>query len=121
MQVLNGCEAGNRSNFPAFFYLFSGKGVIAMVCGTIKKGTECPFMTAKGCTYKGGVCREIIEQCKGCNRSFEHSTTWYCTASPDPSLKWKSGKCNLATHIVAAPAAPQAKVNPLKASKRGNR
>jgi hypothetical protein len=77
-------------------------------------------MTAKGCSYNGGICHQIVEKCKGCNRTSEYAENWYCTAYPDPSLKWKTGKCNLASHIVAAPAAPKAKVNPLKASKRGH-
>lgn len=90
-----------------------------MVCTTIKNGKECPFMTAKGCSYNGGVCHEIVEQCKGCNKSIETSTGWYCSSYPDPSLKWKNGNCNFATHI-ASVAEAKAKVNPLKASKRGN-
>jgi len=75
-------------------------------------------MTASGCGYKGGVCQAIVEACKGCGRSQEFPTGWYCTSCPDPSIKWKNGNCNLATHIVIAPAAAKAKINPLKASKR---
>jgi len=26
-----------------------------LVCTTIKEGMECPFMTAKGCSYNGGL------------------------------------------------------------------
>jgi hypothetical protein len=91
-----------------------------MVCTTAKNGRECPFMTAKGCGYNGGTCHEIIEQCKGCGKSIETSSGWYCASYPDPSLKWKNGNCNFATHIASA-AAAKTKVNPLKASKRGNK
>lgn len=91
-----------------------------MVCSTVRKDKECPFMTAKGCSYNGGICHEIVEKCKGCNRSTEYSLAWYCTSYPDPSLKWKNGNCNLATHVITAPVEVKAKLNPLKASKRGN-
>ena len=90
-----------------------------MVCTTIKDGVECPFMTAKGCSYNGGVCHQVIKECNGCNRATELSSGWYCSACPDPSTKWQVGNCNLATHISVSPAKVKAKINPLKASKRG--
>ncbi len=92
-----------------------------MVCTTVRKGMECPFMTAKGCSYNGGICHEIVEQCDGCNRKVEFSSAWYCTASPDPSIKWKRGACNMATHVTSAAATTGPKINPLKASKRGKK
>ncbi|MCJ7830415.1 MAG: PxxKW family cysteine-rich protein [Desulfobacterales bacterium] len=91
-----------------------------MKCTTVKSGIECPFMAAKGCSYNGGSCHETVEKCNGCNRTLEYSSGWYCAACPDPSLKWKIGKCNMASHVSEA-AAAKAKINPLKASKRGNR
>ncbi len=78
-------------------------------------------MTSKGCSYKGGICHQVTEQCNGCNRSTELSSGWYCTACPDPSIKWKNGKCNLATHVAVESKQAQAKINPLKASKRSKR
>jgi len=78
-------------------------------------------MTKKGCSYNGGICHKIVDQCNGCNRSTEFSSGWYCTSCPDPSLKWRNGACNFASHISTAPAATKTKINPLKASKRGNR
>ena len=79
-------------------------------------------MSAKGCSYNGGICHEIVEQCNGCNRTRELSNAWYCTACPDPSLKWKNGNCNLATHVKTATTVESAtKINPLKASKRARR
>ena len=92
-----------------------------MVCTTAKEGLECPFMTANGCSFNGGICHEIIEPCQGCNRKTEHTSGWYCTACPDPSVRWKNGNCNLATHLTSASAKGKSKVNPLKASKRGSR
>jgi hypothetical protein len=104
-----------------FFVNFIRKGVIPMNCTTIKEGMECPFMSAKGCSYNGGICHQIVEQCKGCQRGTELSSGWYCTAYPEPALKWKNGNCNLASHVSAANSSAQAKLNPLKASKRGRR
>lgn len=93
-----------------------------MNCATVKQGKECPFMTSKGCSFNGGICHEIVEKCNGCNRTVQFNTKWYCMAFPDPAIKWKTGRCNMASHV-AAPAAPtvQKKINPLKASKRGNK
>ena len=92
-----------------------------MECTTVRKGFDCPFMTAKGCSYNGGICHEAVEQCNGCNRTFEVSAAWYCAACPDPSIKWKNGNCNLASHVSEANSSAKAKLNPLKASKRGRR
>ncbi len=97
------------------------KEVVELVCSTVREGVNCPFMTAKGCNYNSGICHEIDEKCKGCNRSAEFSSGWYCTVYPDPSLKWKNGDCNFASHVSAASNGKKAKLNPLKASKRSNR
>jgi len=90
-----------------------------MFCTTIREGKECPFMTANGCTYNGGKCHEMVEQCNGCNRGSEFTTGWYCASCPEPSLKWKNGNCNMASHVKRAAAEKKQKINPLKASKRG--
>jgi hypothetical protein len=92
-----------------------------MKCTTIREGMECAFMTAKGCGYKGGVCHEIVEQCKGCSRTVEVSSGWYCAACPEPDTKWKHGNCNLATHVSNSMAESTQKINPLKASKRSRK
>ena len=92
-----------------------------MDCATIKKGTECAFMTSKGCSYNGGICHQIIDQCEGCKRGTELSSGWYCSACPDPSIKWKNGNCNLATHVTIESNKAKTKINPLKASKRKSR
>ncbi|MEW6078072.1 MAG: PxxKW family cysteine-rich protein [Thermodesulfobacteriota bacterium] len=92
-----------------------------MQCSTVKTNTECPLMTAKGCSYKGGVCLPIVEACQGCKRAVEYPTGWYCSATPDPAKKWKNGPCNLATHVETTPVETKTKVNPLKASKRSQK
>lgn len=92
-----------------------------MNCTTVKQDKACPFMTSKGCSFNGGICHEIVEQCRGCKRSNEISTGWYCEAYPDPSKKWNHGSCNLATHIANGSSEKKARINPLKASKRNQR
>lgn len=73
--------------------------------------------TAEGVVVKGFVISPCVEQCEGCDRvrAFEEET--FCSSYPDPARKWENGKCNFATHIKTQSSA-QAKVNPLKASKR---
>jgi hypothetical protein len=75
-------------------------------------------MTAAGCSFNGGACYEIVEACSGCGRSVQVESSWYCSAAPDPSVKWKNGKCNLATHVAAESTEKAQKINPIKASKR---
>jgi hypothetical protein len=89
-----------------------------MDCSTVKSGVECVFMTKKGCAFNGGTCHPAVEACDGCSRTSEYSSGWFCTACPDPSSKWKNGRCNLATHVKDAVKSETSKINPLKASKR---
>ncbi len=92
-----------------------------MQCTTIRPGVECPFMKASGCSYNGGVCHPIVDQCQGCGRIVSFPTGLYCSACPEPALKWKRGNCNMATHVVTAATENKQKINPLKASKRGGK
>jgi len=92
-----------------------------LLCTTIREGQECAFMTPAGCSYNGGMCHEIVEQCDGCGRKSEYASKWYCTACPEPEAKWKNGNCNLATHVKTMRASKAQKINPLKASKRANK
>jgi hypothetical protein len=89
-----------------------------MICTTIKEGVDCVFMSANGCTYNGARCHPIIDHCEGCTRVGEFPTGKYCTAAPDPAVKWVRGLCNIATHIKKEEKVEALKVNPLKASKR---
>ncbi len=88
-----------------------------MDCITVKPGVECSFMSKKGCSFNGGSCHQIIESCTGCARVLTNDLGSFCASFPDPTIKWKRGACNFATHVKAAAAVEQ-KVNPLKASKR---
>lgn len=63
----------------------------------------------------------VVEACNGCNRTLEFETGWFCSACPEPAMKWKTGNCNLATHVSNGTVETKAKINPIKASKRGNR
>lgn len=92
-----------------------------MICVTVRNGQECLFMTAKGCSYNGGICHEIVEQCNGCGRGIQFESGWYCSATPQPATKWRNSNCNLATHVQAVAAKTTAKLNPIKASKRKGR
>ncbi|NDY42016.1 hypothetical protein G3N55_04015 [Dissulfurirhabdus thermomarina] len=94
-----------------------------MECTTKRPGDECGFMTAKGCTFLGGACFEVVEQCEGCGRIVQREEGRFCAVYPHPAAKWRRGVCNFATHArpeVAKDAAGK-KINPLKAAKRAAR
>ncbi|MGD0276122.1 MAG: PxxKW family cysteine-rich protein [Syntrophales bacterium] len=92
-----------------------------MVCQTIKVGSDCPFMSKRGCNFNGGFCNVIVEQCEGCSKTVEYSTGKYCKVYPDPVVRWYSGKCPTATHVKVDIKENIQKLNPLKASKRANK
>lgn len=90
-----------------------------MICTTTRKGHDCVFMSAKGCTYTDGTCQEAVEPCEGCARIVEIETGIFCTVCAAPAAKWKIGNCNMATHVkLEGPAEGAKKINPIKASKR---
>jgi hypothetical protein len=91
-----------------------------MVCTSVKPGIECFFMTKNGCQFNGGACHQIVEQCEGCQKVMEFPTGKYCISFPDPAVKWRHGNCNMATNVKVATVKTNEKINPLKASKRGN-
>jgi hypothetical protein len=92
-----------------------------MTCQTIKIGTECAFMTKKGCVFNGGSCHIIIDKCDSCNSIMDYSAGQYCKIYPDPVSKWLSGNCPKASHIKKEIKEPVQKLNPLKASKRSSK
>jgi len=92
-----------------------------MVCKTLKPGFECFFMTQTGCQYNGGRCYPVVEQCEGCGRIKEFPSGRFCIHFPDPSVKWRYGVCNMATHVSSSNGGREKRLNPLKASKRGAR
>ncbi len=89
-----------------------------MQCITLKKGTECAFMTNKGCNFNGGRCHPVVDNCQGCSRTVNSSDGTFCAVAPNPSTKWLRGSCNFATHLERKAAEKAQKLNPLKASKR---
>ena len=89
-----------------------------MNCATIKEGNFCAFMKAEGCSFNGGQCHPVVDQCQGCAQVKEYSAGQYCQTYGNPVAKWKIGSCNFATHLKREKA-DEKKVNPLKASKRG--
>jgi hypothetical protein len=89
-----------------------------MLCSSVKEGSDCFFMTKKGCEFNGGTCHTIIEQCEGCQKANDFPSGKYCIAFPDPNAKWRTGTCNMATHMKAEAKKGNGKLNPLKASKR---
>lgn len=68
--------------------------------------------------YNGAVFHTIIDKCDGCTRVREFEGAQYCSSYPMPNAKWSMGVCNFATHARTSAGGAQAKVNPLKASKR---
>ncbi len=92
-----------------------------MLCTSVKEGHDCFFMSKKGCGYTGGTCHSIVEECEGCQKVNEFPTGKYCIPFPDPGVKWRTGTCNMATHIKVETKKTTQKINPLKASKRAGR
>jgi len=90
-----------------------------MVCATVKQGMECSFMSKQGCTFNGGTCHPVVEQCEGCQKVLDLPTGKFCMIFPDPAIKWRLGTCSMATHVQSSKEAKGAKLNPIKASKRG--
>ena len=88
-----------------------------MNCATIKEGTSCAFMSATGCSFNGGHCEPVVEQCEGCAQIKEYSEGRYCVTYANPAAKWALGRCNFATHV-KDDTKVEKKINPLKASKR---
>lgn len=91
-----------------------------MICVSVKKGVDCVFMSKKGCEFNGSVCHPIVAECQGCDKAVAYPSGTFCVSFPDPSVKWRRGLCNMATHIKEQ-SKKKAKINPLKASKRASR
>jgi hypothetical protein len=87
----------------------------------MKEGFDCVFMAKKGCGFNGGVCHTVVDECHGCDKARDFPAGVFCIAFPDPAIKWRRGVCNMASHIKAQGKNKEAKLNPLKASKRAAR
>ncbi|MEN6374466.1 MAG: PxxKW family cysteine-rich protein [Smithella sp.] len=92
-----------------------------MICQTVKSGSECAFMSKKGCGFFGGSCHAIVDKCNDCGKIFEYESAKYCKVYPDPASKWLNGRCPTATHVKLEVKETTQKINPLKASKRANK
>ncbi len=90
-----------------------------MKCNTVRPGVECIFMRATGCSFEGGSCRPIADDCVGCERIVKWQGQEYCGTYPEPAAQWEGGMCNYATHRRVSVATGEVlSSNPLKASKR---
>ncbi len=93
-----------------------------MICATMKAGMDCALMTKVGCGFSGGSCHPVVDQCDGCQKVMDLPAGKFCSSFPNPSSKWKTSQCNFATHSKLDSASQQqAKINPLKASKRSTK
>ncbi len=90
-----------------------------MQCQTVLPGAECTFMAKSGCSFPSGSCQVIVESCEGCDRIVAGSIGQICSAYPAPAKKWTSGICNFATHAKVEIQTIDAKINPMKTSKKG--
>lgn len=82
-----------------------------------KKGRDCSLLFKSGCAFGDAGCSKIVEQCEGCNKIAQLIDGEHCRCYAKPEAQWKSGNCNMASHVKAE-SAKAAKINPLKASKR---
>lgn len=62
----------------------------------------------------------IIEQCNGCDGIVvgPDAGPSHCKRCYMPAAKWRTGKCNLASHVQIVIEKTEKKVDPLKANKR---
>ena len=72
----------------------------------------------EGMLYNGALFHTVIDKCEGCGRVREFEGAQYCSSYPMPTAKWSLGVCNFSTHARTSGTGGNAKVNPLKASKR---
>ncbi len=75
--------------------------------------------TERGVFFNGFVLEPVVENCQGCERMREIEGEWFCSSYSKPSVKWRNGNCNFATHLKLDKGKGKEKVNPIKASKRG--
>ncbi|MBF0529795.1 MAG: PxxKW family cysteine-rich protein [Deltaproteobacteria bacterium] len=81
-----------------------------MQCATIKEGIECSFMGKAGCSFLGGACKPIVDKCQGCDRVKQYADAVFCKSFPDPGVKWRTGICNMATHVKVESKSADSKV-----------
>ena len=91
-----------------------------MNCTTVKEGMFCAFMSGSGCSFNGGRCHPVVDQCQGCAQINQYPSGEFCLTYGNPAAKWSLGRCNFASHLKDEKKSDK-KINPLKASKRGQR
>ncbi len=91
-----------------------------MQCQTVLPGTECTFWSKQGCVFVDHSCQVIVAECEGCDRIVEGTIGKVCSVAPSPEHKWSAGLCNMATHRKIEIQSIEAKINPLKASKKAS-
>jgi hypothetical protein len=91
-----------------------------MKCETVLPGTECTFWTKNGCIFEGNSCQPVVEACEGCAHIVQSEVGLVCAIYPAPARKWAAGLCNFATHKKVEIENVEAKINPLKASKKAS-
>ena len=89
-----------------------------MKCVLSKPGIECVFAFGEICKYNTNGCKEIVENCKGCEKVCKVGEKTYCLSFPDPPAKWRNKKCTMATHIKDVIVEKEEIIDPIKASKR---
>jgi len=90
-----------------------------IACTTVRPGHDCYFMAAHGCSFDGGTCSQVVDECEGCGNSADFKAGTFCSVYADPAAQWEKGICPFATHQRYVPSAKGAiSTNPLKASKR---
>ena len=76
-------------------------------------------MKKSGCTFNGGSCHNVTEDCQGCSNIEAFPGGDYCQIFAEPAVKWIGGSCNMASHTSNGEEEKGGKkLNPLKASKR---
>ena len=76
-------------------------------------------MKKSGCSYNGGNCLPVVENCSGCERIQDYPQGKFCKTFAEPKNKWLSSICNMATHVKKeAKPENQKSIDPLKLSKK---
>ena len=89
-----------------------------MQCEAVLPGTECNFWGKQGCTFTDAKCHAVVDKCEGCEKVVATPMGRVCGVYPAPERKWQNGICNFATHVKVQIKSEEARINPLKASKK---
>ena len=76
------------------------------------------MQTSNAAKFNDGSFLPVNEKCEGCERIVEVGSSKFCDTYMNPDAKWRLGICNFATHVKVELKTDDAKVNPLKASKK---